>query len=144
MKRYNLRAYALIIHEGSILVTDEFRIGTRMTKFPGGGHEWGESLIETIARECMEELGQTPVTIEHFYTTDIFVVSAFREDDQMISVYYKVEIPFPEKVEVKQKAFDFAEEVDGAQIFRWIPLGDFSSVDVTYPIDKKVAGLLTK
>lgn len=144
MKRYNIRAYALIIHNGNILVTDELRMGTRMTKFPGGGHEWGESLIETVKRECVEELRQEPVSIEHFYTTDFFVASAFREEDQMISIYYKVVIPHPEKVEVKQKAFDFSEEIDGAQIFRWMPLAGLSADDFTYPIDKKVSGMLRK
>lgn len=142
MKRYNIRAYALIIHEGKILVTDELRLGTRMTKFPGGGHEWGEGLQETIRRECIEELGQELISAEHFYTTDFFVVSVFRDLDQMISVYYKVVLPHPEKIETEEIAFKFKEETDGAQIFRWVALDRLTPDQLTYPIDKHVAELL--
>ena len=143
MKRYNIRVYALIIHENKILVTDEFRMGMRMTKFPGGGHEWGEGLAETVKRECVEELGQEPVSIEHFYTTDFFIASAFHEHDQLISVYYKVKLPHPEKIPVVQKAFAFEKEEDGAQVFRWVELEKFSENDLTFPVDKKVAKMVS-
>jgi 8-oxo-dGTP diphosphatase len=144
MKRYNIRVYALIIHEGKILLTDELRMGTRMSKFPGGGHEWGEGLLETVKRECMEELGQEIISAEHFYTTDFFVASAFREEDQMISVYYKVTLPHPEKVETVENVFEFKEEIDGAQTFRWVKLEELAPEKLTYPIDKYVVGLLVK
>ena len=142
MKRYNIRVYALIIHEEKILLTDELRLGTRMTKFPGGGHEWGEGLLETIKRECIEELEQELISAEHFYTTDFFVASAFREEDQMISVYYKVTLPNPERIETEEIVFKFKDEVDGAQIFRWIPLDQLTPELLTYPIDKRVVELL--
>jgi 8-oxo-dGTP diphosphatase len=142
MKRYNIRVYALIIHEGKILLTDELRMGTRMSKFPGGGHEWGEGLLETVKRECMEELGQEIISAEHFYTTDFFVASAFREEDQMISVYYKVILPHPEKVETVENVFEFKEEIDGAQTFRWVKLEELAPEKLTYPIDKRVAEML--
>jgi 8-oxo-dGTP diphosphatase len=144
MERYNIRVYALIIHEGKILLTDELRMGTRMSKFPGGGHEWGEGLLETVKRECMEELGQEIISAEHFYTTDFFVASAFREEDQMISVYYKVTLPHPEKVETVENVFEFKEEIDGAQTFRWVKLDELNADQLTYPIDKYVVGLLIK
>jgi 8-oxo-dGTP diphosphatase len=142
MKRYNLRAYALIIHDEKILVADEFHFGNRMTKFPGGGNEWGEGLADTVKRECVEELGQLPVSIEHFYTTDFFVASAFRETDQLISVYYKTVLPQPENIPVVSEAFLFPEEVEGAEVFRWIALKDISPDDFTFPIDQLVARML--
>lgn len=142
MKRYNIRVYALITHNGNLLVTDEFRNGMRMTKFPGGGHEWGEGLIDTVKRECVEELAQEPISTEHFYTTDFFIASAFHKEDQMISVYYKVVLPFPEQVKIAEQAFAFEEEVEGAQIFRWIPENEILPEQFTFAIDKKVAELL--
>lgn len=144
MKKYNVRVYAIIIHEGKILVTDEIRGNMKMTKFPGGGNEWGEGLIETLKRECVEELAQEPVAIEHFYTTDFFVVSAFDSDHQMISVYYSVKIPHPENVEVVETVFDFPEEKEGAQIFRWLSMENLSADQFSFPIDKKVVELLRK
>lgn len=142
MKRYNIRVYALVVWNDQLLVTDEFRMDMRMTKFPGGGHEWGEGLADTVRRECEEELFQTPVEIEHFYTTDFFIASAFREEDQLISIYYKVRLPFPEKIPAMNDAFAFPEEIDGAQIFRWIPMSEVSPEQFTFPIDQKVAELL--
>ena len=142
MKRYNIRVYALVIWNDQLLVTDEFRMGMRMTKFPGGGHEWGEGLADTVRRECEEELFQTPVEIEHFYTTDFFIASAFREEDQLISIYYKVRLPFPENVPAVHEVFAFPEEIDGAQIFRWLPMSEVSPEQFTFPIDRKVAELL--
>lgn len=142
MKRYNIRVYALVVWNDQLLVTDEFRMDMRMTKFPGGGHEWGEGLADTVRRECEEELFQTPVEVEHFYTTDFFIASAFREEDQLISIYYKVRLPFPEKIPAMNDAFAFPEEIDGAQIFRWIPMSEVSPEQFTFPIDQKVAELL--
>ncbi|MFN8714729.1 MAG: NUDIX hydrolase [Bacteroidota bacterium] len=142
MKRINLRAYAIIEHNDFVLVTDEFRIGKRMTKFPGGGHEWGEGLAETLLRECREELGQQPTSLEHFYTTDFFVPSAFHSSDQLVAVYYRVILPEPEKIAVKDVPFDFDQEIDGAQLFRWINRNEISADHFTYPIDQHVAAML--
>lgn len=142
MKRINLRAYAIIQYKDSVLLSDEFRIGKRMTKFPGGGHEWGEGLVETVKRECLEELNQEPVSVEHFYTTDFFVASAFRADDQLVSIYYNVQLPHPEAIQVAERPFAFEEEIDGAQAFRWVKRSELSSDMFTYPIDQHVALLL--
>ena len=73
---YNIRVYALIVENGNVLITDEFRMNRLITKFPGGGLEFGEGLIECIQRECIEELGQAVEVINHFYTTDFFITSA--------------------------------------------------------------------
>ena len=142
MKKYNVRVYALIMHKGKILVTDEIRGGMHMTKFPGGGNEWGEGLLETLRRECVEELNREVVSAEHFYTTDFFVASAFHKDDQMISVYYKTVLLDLGKIKVAEREFDFEEEVEGAQIFRWIDLKTLSPEQFTFPIDKKVVEML--
>jgi 8-oxo-dGTP diphosphatase len=142
MKRYNIRAYALIFWNGCYLVTDEFRSGKRMTKFAGGGLEWGEGLEDAVRRECREELNQEPISVHHFYTTDFFMASAFNPNDQLISIYYEVALPHPERIITKGVAFDFDEEKDGAQIFRWIPKSELHENLMTYPIDQKVVNLL--
>ncbi len=42
---FNIRIYGLFPVDGYILVTDEFRLGMFMTKFPGGALEFGEGAI---------------------------------------------------------------------------------------------------
>jgi len=141
-KRFNIRVYALIIKEGKILVTDEQRGGARMTKFPGGGLEWGEGIADALRRECNEEMQQDPVSWEHFYTTDFFMQSAFRAEDQLISIYYKVHLPFPDKVVTSEIPFQHTRDEEGAQTFRWVHIHALMEEDITYPIDKHVANMI--
>ncbi len=138
---YNIRVYALIVENGNVLITDEFRMNTLITKFPGGGLEFGEGLIECIQRECIEELGQAVEVIKHFYTTDFFITSAFNEKQQLISIYYLAKTIEPLKIKISNTLFDF-EKIDGAQSFRWQAIPTLAENDFTFTIDKKVAMLL--
>lgn len=141
--RFNIRVYGIWINEArEVLVTDEFRMGYEMTKFPGGGLEFGEGLVDCIKRECMEEFGQEFEVVEHFYTTDFFQQSAFNKRDQLVSIYYLVKPVETHRFKISSSRFDFAERIDGAQTFRWIPLDELSPDDLTFPVDKKVAEML--
>ncbi|NJK86737.1 MAG: NUDIX domain-containing protein [Bacteroidales bacterium] len=70
--QYNVRVYGIILNNNAVLLTDEFRHNLRMTKFPGGGLQFGEGPVECIMREAVEEFGQEVEVIEHFYTTHFF------------------------------------------------------------------------
>jgi 8-oxo-dGTP diphosphatase len=141
--RFNIRVYGIWINEAKeVLVTDEYRMGYEMTKFPGGGLEFGEGLIDCIKRECMEEFGQEFEVTGHFYTTDFFQQSAFNKKDQLISIYYFIKPAEEHRFAISPSKFDFAERIDGAQSFRWIPLRELTVNDLTFPVDKKVAEML--
>lgn len=140
--RFNIRVYGIWIDSGRVLVTDEFRMDHEMTKFPGGGLEFGEGPADCIRRECFEEFGQEFEIAGHFYTTDFFQVSAFNKSDQLISIYYLVKPVEDCRFKISEIKFDFAERVDGAQAFRWIPLSELNEDDLTWPVDKRVAGML--
>lgn len=139
---YNIRAYGLWIQENSVLVSDEFERGIYMTKFPGGGHEFGESLTECVVREFKEELDLRVSVLRHFYTTDFFVTSAFNPNQQLISHYYVVKAEETPLFRLSQKSFDFPNDVQRGQSFRWLKLADINAEDFTFPIDRHVAGLL--
>lgn len=140
---YNLRVYGIWQKEGKVLVSDEFVNGIYMTKFPGGGHELGESLPETLIRECREEMDLSIEVKEHFYTTDFYIASAFSASQQLISVYYFF-VPAEEiKFRISEVAFDF-DVAKQQQSFRWISIAEGSEDDFTFPIDKKVFAMMKK
>ena len=141
---FNVRVYGLLINDkNELLISDEQEYGMQFTKFPGGGLEYGEGLIDGLKREFVEECQIDVEIVSHFYTTDFFVKSAFN-DSQIISVYYIVkntsEIKFPTKTEV----FDFEGEGDLLQSFRWMKLSDLTVDHFTFPTDQHVANLLIK
>ncbi len=141
-KMYNIRVYGLLVNEQQeVLVSDEFRMGMNMTKFPGGGLEAGEGLIDCLKREWQEELNATIEIEKHFYTTDYYVKSAFNSA-QLISVYYLIKTSNALTVKISKRAFDFDEIKDGAQQFRWIKIKSLKETDFTFPIDKRVAEML--
>lgn len=140
---FNVRVYGILINgQNQALVTDEIRYGRRITKFPGGGLQFGEGTVDCLKRECMEEFGHDVEVMEHFYTTDFFQRSAFNEKQQVISIYYFISMKEAENLKVRRDPFDFDAEKEGAQIFRWIDMSLISENDFTFPIDKQVARLL--
>jgi 8-oxo-dGTP diphosphatase len=143
IKRFNIRVYGIVIHQGKVLLTDEFRLGMRMTKFPGGGLEFGEGTADCLRREFREELGQEIDIREHIYTTDYFQpTQLLTEPQQLISIYYRVDLCDYSKINASGKAFDFREISDGAQSFRWLELRKLVEQDLTFPIDRKVVEMI--
>lgn len=138
---YNIRVYGLLIQNNAVLVSDEMYKGIYMTKFPGGGHEIGESLIECLHREFKEELDLEISIKQHFYTTDFYVPSFFNKKEQLISVYYLIENIKNSPIITSSAKFDF-EPLQKTQSLRWLNIFDLEEEELTYPIDKKVATLL--
>ena len=90
--KINVRAYCCIVKDKKVLVLFEEYVGQHLMKFPGGGLEYGEGLIECIERELDEELNLKVENIQHFYTQEDFLVSRFRENEQLLTVYYTADI----------------------------------------------------
>lgn len=142
MYPFNVRVYGLLINDaGKILISDEEEYGVRFSKFPGGGLEYGEGLIDGLKREFIEECNAEIDVLEHFYTTDFFIKSAFN-DSQVISVYYLVKPKNELLLRFKEKIFDFDEEGDIRQAFRWRAVAELCEADATFPTDQKVVELL--
>jgi 8-oxo-dGTP diphosphatase len=143
MHHFNVRVYGILINEGNVLVSDEYIKGKLITKFPGGGLEFGEGVADCVIREFKEELDLKIEVIKHFYTTDFFVTSAFNTNSQVISIYYLVKAVEPMKFKISIKEFDFVKKA-GAQSFRWLQLEELKESNFTFVIDKKIAELLTE
>ncbi len=77
--KFILRVYGLVVNEQKeVLISDEFELGIKMTKFPGGGLEFGEGLTDGLIREFAEECnGQEIENLRHFYTTDFYQKAFF-------------------------------------------------------------------
>ncbi len=130
-KRFNIRVYGIWIHDNKILINEEIIRGKSITKFPGGGLDWGEGLADCLKREWMEELGLDIEVLEHFYTTDFFQASAY-DNSQVISVYYRVSGGEPRPI---------TNHVANERTF-WLDIDKVSADTFTLAIDKKVGEML--
>ena len=134
--RFNIRIYGLFALDGNILVTDEFRLGIYMTKFPGGALEFGEGTIDCLRREFREELDSEISDISHFYTTDFYQpANLLPSDMQLFNVYYRMSIAKPYRFKTAEIKNDIPA-IDGAQSFRWLKIAGLKQDDFTFPVDK--------
>lgn len=140
MKQFVIRVYGLVINpQNELLISDEYVLETYMTKFPGGGLEFGEGPIDCLKREFEEEcLGQKLENIRHFYTTDFYQKALFYENAQLLSIYYLADLKNPIEFKISEKAFDFTITENLGQSFRWVKIKDINEDDITFPIDKFV------
>ncbi len=142
MYPFNVRVYGLLVNErNEVLISDEKEYGMLFTKFPGGGLEAGEGLIDGLKREFMEECNTKIEITGHFYTTDFYVKSTFN-DSQVISIYYLVINTGALTLNFKTKPFDFDSEGEVLQAFRWINISKINPDEFPFPADKHVAKLL--
>ena len=132
---FNIRVYALIVEDDTVLISKELIKGEIVLKFPGGGVEYGEGIIDALQREANEELSQELEEITHFYTTDFFQESSFRKSDQLISIYYTAKLSTLLLNKVNKPIQD-------QPVFIWKNIQELKVDDLHFPIDKKVLEML--
>ncbi|MEN8118819.1 MAG: NUDIX domain-containing protein [Bacteroidota bacterium] len=143
INKFTIRVYAIIVNEkNEVLLSDEFQFGMKMTKFPGGGMEFGEGTIDCLKREAIEEFGQEIEVLNHLYTTDFFQQAKFKKEYQVVSIYYLAKFKDKIKFKVSEKSFDFNKPKNESQSFRWQAIKNLEVEDMTLPIDKKVAEII--
>lgn len=135
---FNVRVYGILIDEQNrVLISDERTQNVSFTKFPGGGLEYGEGLIDALKREFLEECNLKIEVVRHLYTTDFFEKSSFN-NSQIISIYYLVKALEPLKVDIRDKRFDFKQDayVDKEEAFRLVFSDQIMPEDFTFKTDQ--------
>ncbi len=129
--------YGLLILDNKILVTHEHRGDMEMTKFPGGGLEWGEGLADCLRREFREELDLKIEVGDLFYTNEFLQLSAFNPLHQLHSFYFRVH----SVSSVPEHYFGTrADLLQRKQVFEWKEISSINPEDdFTFPIDRIVA-----
>ena len=126
--KINIRVYAIYLNEkNELMALDEGYAGEKLVKLPGGGLEFGEGTIECLHREFEEELNLKIEVLEHFYTQEDFLVSRFRENEQLLTIYYTVNILNLEDLNILD---------DSIENVKWISLHEENPLPL--PIDKIV------
>lgn len=126
--KINIRVYAIYLNnKQELMALDECYAGEKLVKLPGGGLEFGEGTLECLHREFAEELNLKIKVLEHFYTQEEFLVSRFRENEQLLTIYYKVEILNLHELEILD---------DSIENIKWISLLEEDPLPL--PIDKVV------
>lgn len=136
MKRFNIRVYGICINERSeVLLSDESHAGRSFTKFPGGGLEFGEGTLECLKREFREEFALEIEVGELYYLTDFFQISAFSENDQVISAYYLIHA---DTIRLDQ----LVSTPIGSEKLHWKKISELHVSQLTFPIDQFVVSKL--
>ena len=136
---FNVRVYGILRTErDEVLITDERTQSVSFTKFPGGGLEYGEGLIDALKREFLEECNLKIDIIRHIYTTDFYEKSSFNSS-QIISVYYEVKALEELAIDLKKVPFDFvlSSDIEKLEVFRLVKLEELKDVDLTFNTDKR-------
>lgn len=132
-KPFNVRIYGLLMHNHRLLVLEEPFMGEIVKKFPGGGLEFGEGTRDCLKREFKEELNLDIRVGEHFYTQDFFLQSGLDPNEQILMIYYRVELADISQLHVEEAAI---------KKLIWIDSDRLSEDDLSLPTDKKVTRML--
>lgn len=123
---FNIRVYGVCLNQNNeFLVLHEEYAGQYLTKLPGGGLEFGEGTIECLQRELNEELNLKIKNTEHFYTQEEFLVSRFKDSQQLLTIYYLVSVEDVNDLLIMDPCIENVE---------WIPITEQNS-PLELPID---------
>lgn len=141
---FNVRVYVVLYFSDHkhVLIADELIKGRRILKFPGGGLEFGEGPADCVRREIREELNIELGPIQHLYTTDFFIQSAFNSNHQVISIYYSSVVPNDQE---GSWLYDLNAEyfcTETGERFCWKNLKEMQPDFMTFPGDREVVRLL--
>ena len=132
--KINVRVYGIVLKGTRVLALQEEYAGQELLKFPGGGLEFGEGILACLHREFEEELNLKIKNLQHFHTQEDFLVSRFRANEQLLTLYYLVEMVEENDLIIRDACIEKIE---------WISL-KCEENPFPLPVDKIVFELLKK
>ena len=124
-RKVRISAKAIIVRDGNLLAMHHIGIDGDYYLLPGGGQKSGESLAETVERECMEEAGVVVKASDVLYIRDY--IEANHEFAGERPGFHQVEIMFQCEI-VDDSEIGNPLGMDARQIgICWIPLVDIET-----------------
>ena len=134
MNRFTQRTYGILINKKQeILISDEFRFGRYFRKFPGGGVEKGEGILDALKREFKEELSLEIDSHEFLFFNDYFQQSSFDPNIQVTCFYYLVKCSGAQDLKLESYEIPLTEDGEKQQ---WISINELNIETLTFPIDR--------
>ncbi len=121
---------AIIIKDGKLLVESVDYGRGRYCKLPGGGQEWGETMQQTIIRECKEELNLDVKPLRLVLARDYIAKNHNQPYD--LDCFHLAELMFECEVSDFTALGNGSEPDSDAQKIKWIELDKLADSDF-YP-----------
>ena len=134
MNPFTQRTYGILINKKQeVLISDEFRFGRYFRKFPGGGVEKGEGILDALKREFKEELSLEIDSHEFLFFNDYFQQSSFDPNLQVTCFYYVVKCSGAQDLKLESYEIPLTEDGEKQQ---WISINELNIETLTFPIDR--------
>ncbi|MDG1701490.1 MAG: NUDIX domain-containing protein [Opitutae bacterium] len=128
IKTIRSAARAIIIKNDSVLMVQMQNDDGEFFILPGGGQLHGETLVQAVARECMEELGIIISVGRLIYTREY--IGKNHQFDQQHDNFHQIEHVFICEIN-NDTLLGNGQETDKKQIgYRWIKLNELSEYKV--------------
>ena len=132
-------ARAIIIENNSVLFVQMKNEEGEFFILPGGGQLHGETLIQALERECMEELGISISVGRLIYTREY--IGKNHRFDHRHNNFHQIEHVFASEI-INDSCIGIGHQKDKKQIgYRWIKINELSNHKI---LPSKIKSLLKK
>ena len=143
--RFTVRVYGILVNQNQEILLSKEKIGDfGFMKFPGGGLEFGEGPKDCLIREFKEETGLDIIVSDHIYTCDFYIQSRIDPEEQVIGIYYKVnvvDIFQLDKISLEPNEHAFRDQSNTIQLI-WAPITAVNIDILTFEMDKRAMSIL--
>ena len=141
---FTIRVYGLLIVDHQVLLSRENIYGNIYTKFPGGGLELGEGVVDCLEREMMEEAGIRIIKWELFHINEHFLASTFHKSKQVLSIYYRIWSDEISQIKTSNPEDSTILKAHSDQLLYWASLNTLTDEPIHLPVDREVVRLISQ